>query len=115
MLVTARLKYVAERVGLTPLPERVDAKRVVVPNGGPPACQKVRKKLDGTLLEMPAKRFRSLILEIMALRYWTALTIFCTQRKQKDWRSRLCGDVPATQSWIGLSTTSYRFTWKRQT
>ena len=35
-------------MGVAPLPGRVTAARVAVPDGGPPACQKVRKKLDGT-------------------------------------------------------------------
>ena len=51
MLVTARLKYVAESEwGVAPLSGRVAAGRVAVPDGGPPTCQKVRKKLDGTQL-----------------------------------------------------------------
>ena len=39
-----------ERVGVAPLPGRVAAARVAAPDGGPPTCQKVRKKLDGTQL-----------------------------------------------------------------
>lgn len=35
-----------ERVGVAPLPGRVAAGRVAIPDGGPPTCQEVRKKLD---------------------------------------------------------------------
>ena len=50
MLVTARPECVAESEwGVAPLPGRVAAGRVAVPDGGPTTCQKVRKKLDGTL------------------------------------------------------------------
>lgn len=37
-----------ERVGVAPLPGRVAAGRVAVPDGKPPTCQKVRKEPDGT-------------------------------------------------------------------
>ena len=50
MLVTARLKYVAESEwGSPPLPGRDAAGRVAAPDGGPRGCRKVRKNLDGTV------------------------------------------------------------------
>ena len=37
-----------ERVGVAPPPGRIAARQVAVPNGRPPTCHKVHKKLNGT-------------------------------------------------------------------
>lgn len=41
--------------------------------------------IDEWLLDRPDTEFRSMLLELMELRYGTASTVFCTQFKKKDW------------------------------
>ena len=47
------------------------------------------------LVDRPDTEFRSMLLELMELRYGTASTVFCTQFKKKDWHPRLGGGVHA--------------------
>lgn len=51
--------------------------------------------IDEWLLDRPDTEFRSMLLELMELRYGTASTVFCTQFKKKDWHPRLSGGVHA--------------------
>ena len=51
--------------------------------------------IDEWLLDRPDTEFRSMLLELMELRYGTASTVFCTQFKKKDWHPRLGGGVHA--------------------
>lgn len=51
--------------------------------------------IDEWLLDRPDTEFRSMLLELMELRYGTASTVFCTQFKKKDWHPRLGGEVHA--------------------
>lgn len=51
--------------------------------------------VDEWLLDKPNTEFRSMLLELMELRYGTASTVFCTQFKKKDWHPRLGGGVHA--------------------
>lgn len=51
--------------------------------------------VDECLLDKPDTEFRSMLLELMELRYGTASTVFCTQFKKKDWHPRLGGGVHA--------------------
>ena len=51
--------------------------------------------VDEWLLDKPDTEFRSMLLELMELRYGTASTVFCTQFKKKDWHPRLGGGVHA--------------------
>ena len=51
--------------------------------------------IDEWPLDRPDTEFRSMLLELMELRYGTASTVFCTQLKKKDWHPRLGGGVHA--------------------
>ena len=51
--------------------------------------------IDEWLLDRPDTEFRSMLLELMELRYGTASTVFCTQFKKKDWHPRLGSGVHA--------------------
>ena len=51
--------------------------------------------IDEWLLDRPDTEFRSMLLELMELRYSTASTVFCTQFKKKDWHPRLGSGVHA--------------------
>lgn len=51
--------------------------------------------IEEWLLDRPDTEFRSMLLELMELRYGTASTVFCTQFKKKDWHPRLGGGVHA--------------------
>lgn len=51
--------------------------------------------VDEWLLDRPDTEFKSMLLELMELRYGTASTVFCAQFKKKDWHPRLGGGVHA--------------------
>lgn len=51
--------------------------------------------VDEWLLDKPDTEFRSMLLELIELRYGTASTVFCTQFKKKGWHPRLGGGVHA--------------------
>lgn len=51
--------------------------------------------VDVRLLDKPGTEFRSMLLELMELRYGTASTEFCTQFKKKGWHPRFGGGVHA--------------------
>ena len=68
-------------MGVAPLPGRVTAARVAVPDGGPPACQKVRKKLDGT--EDVIERFQRVDRALVAAVSETCATGSSTRRVQR--------------------------------
>lgn len=51
--------------------------------------------IDEWLLDRPDAEFRSMLLELLELRYGTASTVFCTQFKKKDRHPRLGGGVHA--------------------
>lgn len=51
--------------------------------------------IDEWLLDKPNELFRSMLLELMEMRYGSTSTIFCTQYKKKDWHPRLGGGVHA--------------------
>uniref|UniRef100_UPI0026B9E546 ATP-binding protein n=1 Tax=Flaviflexus ciconiae TaxID=2496867 RepID=UPI0026B9E546 len=51
--------------------------------------------LDEWLLDTPTENLRSMLLELLERRYDTVSTVFCTQYAQKNWHTRLGGDVHA--------------------
>jgi len=61
--------------------------------------------IDEWLLDRPDTEFRSMLLELMELRYGTASTVFCTQFKKKDWhpRDRVVQVFPSTGSLVRLA------------
>ena len=71
--------------------------------------------IDEWLLDRPDTEFRSMLLELMELRYGTASTVFCTQFKKKDWHPSSAAGCMRTPSWTGSCTTRSGSTWARQT
>ncbi|GAA1303259.1 ATP-binding protein [Brachybacterium tyrofermentans] len=51
--------------------------------------------IDEWLLDHPDEGMRSMLLELLELRYDTGSTVFCTQSAKKDWHPRLGGGVHA--------------------
>ncbi|MGP9615320.1 MULTISPECIES: ATP-binding protein [unclassified Brachybacterium] len=51
--------------------------------------------IDEWLLDHPDEGMRSMLLELLELRYDTGSTVFCTQYAKKDWHPRLGGGVHA--------------------
>jgi DNA replication protein DnaC len=51
--------------------------------------------IDEWLLDRPSEAMRSMLLELMELRYDSVSTVFCTQYQQKDWHQRLGSGVHA--------------------
>lgn len=50
-----------KRIRIAPLPGRITAGRVALPDGGPPACQNVRKKLDAACIDaVPGSKGRQI-------------------------------------------------------
>ncbi|MBR0405308.1 MAG: ATP-binding protein [Eggerthellaceae bacterium] len=51
--------------------------------------------LDEWLFDKPDAKFRSMLFELMEVRYGAKSTVFCTQYRQKDWHARLGGGAHA--------------------
>ncbi|WP_316249068.1 ATP-binding protein [Brachybacterium sp. Z12] len=62
--------------------------------------------IDEWLLDHPDEAMRSMLLELLELRYDTGSTVFCTQYAKKDWHPRLGGGGSTPmRSWTASSTT----------